>query len=147
MTIKCFTVLSEKGLVSNSGTAKHPDRIQALHALPSKKSLEEYGARFREFTTQKIKERSWKYDGVPGNYIDIVKSVINAAVVHWAADRLVGLPVKTKDNPRGPYTEAEYYEMFAALFTYCLPSAIPGILLIDPPQVYIHSFEALICLY
>ncbi|KAJ7469076.1 heme peroxidase [Mycena latifolia] len=100
--------------------AKHdPDRIRALHALfPSKKSLEEYGAWFREFTTQKIKERSWKYDGVPGNYIDIVKSVINAAVVHWAADRLAGLPVKTKDNPRGPYTEAEYYEMFATLFTF-----------------------------
>ncbi|KAJ7079447.1 heme peroxidase [Mycena belliarum] len=96
-----------------------PDRVRALHALfPSKNSLAEYGAWFRDATVQKIKERSWKYDGVQGNYVDIVRSVINAVTVHWAADQLAGLPVKTKENPRGLYTEQEFYEMFATLFTF-----------------------------
>ena len=43
---------------------------------------------YRDSVIQKIKERSWKYEGVPGTYIDIV-NVINATSVHWAADRLV----------------------------------------------------------
>ena len=47
---------------------------------------------YRDGVTQKIKERSWKYDGVPGTYIDIVNA-INATSVHWAADRLVRFPL------------------------------------------------------
>lgn len=73
-----------------------------------------------------------RYDGVPGTYVDIVRDVINIVSVHWAADRLVGhvdqesrtemtfsqqcgLPLKTKDNPRGLYTEQEVYDMFSTL--------------------------------
>ena len=46
---------------------------------------------YRDSVVQKIKERSWKYEGVPGTYIDIV-NVINATSVHWAADRMVRFP-------------------------------------------------------
>ena len=64
--------------------------FQALHALfPEKNSLNEYRAWYRDSVIQKIKERSWKYEGVPGTYIDIV-NVINATSVHWAADKMVG---------------------------------------------------------
>ncbi|KAJ6487073.1 heme peroxidase [Mycena vitilis] len=98
--------------------AKHdPDRALALHALfPTEGSLSQYRTWYRDSVTQLIKERSWKYDGVPGNYVDIVKSVINTTSVHWAADRLCGLPLKTNDNPKGLYTEQEVYDMFATLF-------------------------------
>lgn len=66
--------------------------FQALHALfPTKGSLDDYRAWYRDSVTQKIKERSWKYDGVPGNYVDIVTDVINATSVHWAADQMVRL--------------------------------------------------------
>jgi hypothetical protein len=62
-----------------------------MHALfPSKDSLDEYCAWYRLGVQRKIQERSWKYDGVPGTYVDIVKDVINVVSVHWAADRLVG---------------------------------------------------------
>ncbi|KAJ6512310.1 heme peroxidase [Mycena vulgaris] len=53
-------------------------------------------------TVQKIKERSWKYDGVSVSF----------------KRSQCGLPLKTKDNPRGLYTEQEIYEMFVTLFTY-----------------------------
>jgi linoleate 10R-lipoxygenase len=67
--------------------------FQALHALfPEKNSLDEYRVWYRDSVIQKIKERSWKYEGVPGTYIDIV-NVINATSVHWAADRMVKFPL------------------------------------------------------
>ena len=94
---------------------------------------------YRDSVIQKIKERSWKYDGVPGRYIDIVTQVINATSVHWAADRMAspycytvltfdsdyqvfqcGLPLKSKDNPSGMYTEQEIYDMFATLVSIFL---------------------------
>jgi len=120
------TVYDMKGLGGGYGfllcfdqAAKHdPDRALALHALfPSETSLSQYRNWYRDSTIQKIKERSWKYDGVNGNYVDIVKNVINVTSVHWAADRLCGLPLKTKDNPNGLYTEQEVYDMFSTLFT------------------------------
>jgi hypothetical protein len=30
-----------------------------------------------------------RYDGVPGNYFDVVNDVINVLAVRWAAERLV----------------------------------------------------------
>ena len=89
---------------------------------------------YRDSVIRNIKERSWKYEGVPGTYIDIV-NVINATSVHWAADRMVrfpllqfifvsksdckvfqcGLPLKTEQNPSGLYTEQEIYDMFSIL--------------------------------
>ncbi|KAJ7506939.1 heme peroxidase [Mycena galericulata] len=118
------TVYDMKGLGNGYGfflcfsqAAKHdPDRALALHALfPTEGSLSQYRSWYRDSVTKFIKERSWKYDGVSGNYIDIVKSVINTTSVHWAADSLCGLPLKTKDNSSGLYTEQEVYDMFSTL--------------------------------
>ena len=47
---------------------------------------------YRDSVIQKIKERSWKYEGVAGTYVDIV-NVFNATSVHWAADRMVRFPL------------------------------------------------------
>ncbi|KAJ7803765.1 heme peroxidase [Mycena olivaceomarginata] len=78
-------------------SAKHdPDR-----------ALGQYRNWYRDSVTQLIKERSWKYDGVAGNYVDIVKSVINVTSC--------GLPLKTKDNPSGLYTEQEVYDILTFL--------------------------------
>ncbi|KAJ7694000.1 hypothetical protein B0H14DRAFT_2651193 [Mycena olivaceomarginata] len=75
-----------------------------------------------------IREHSWKYHGVPGNYIDIVKSVINTT--------MCGLSVKNNDNPRGLYTEQEIYDMFIVLSTY-ISNFIPSIPLLKQP--YSHA--------
>ncbi|KAJ7364548.1 hypothetical protein DFH08DRAFT_798879 [Mycena albidolilacea] len=90
---------------------------------------------YRDFPAQKIKERSCKYHGVPGNYIDIVKSGINVTMVHWAAERLCGLSIKNTDNPRGLYTEQEIYDRFIVLSTY-ISNFIPSISLLKQPYSY-----------
>ncbi|KAJ7160328.1 heme peroxidase [Mycena filopes] len=106
-------------------TKHDPDRALAMHALfPTEASLSEYRTWYRDSVVRLIKERSWKYDGVAGNYVDIVKNVINTTSVHWAADPLCGLPLKTKDNPNGLYTEQEVYDMFSTLFQYECPAKI-----------------------
>jgi cytochrome P450 len=93
------------------------DKAVVMHALfPTKDSIASYAQWYREMTAKQIKEKSWKYDGVPGMHVDIVKDVINTVSVHWSADRLCGIPLKTKDNPRGLYTVQEVYDMFTTLF-------------------------------
>ncbi|KAJ4490906.1 heme peroxidase [Lentinula aciculospora] len=104
-------------LAFDADVKKHDaDKALALHAIfPSQDSLDSYRRWYRDNVIQRIKERSWTYDGVPGRYVDIVNDVINVTSVHWAADRMCGIDVKTKDNPSGLYTEQEIYDMFSLL--------------------------------
>ncbi|KAF7358979.1 Heme peroxidase [Mycena sanguinolenta] len=134
------TVYDMKGLGNGYGfmlcfdqAIKHdPDRALALHALfPTEASLSQYRAWYRDQVTQLIKERSWKYDGVPGNYVEVVRNVINVTSVRWAADRLCGLPMKTKDHPSGLYTEQEVYDMFSTSRTFAL--------FFDPCRAHTHD--------
>jgi len=72
---------------------------------------------FAATVRRKINEAAWSYDNVPGKYIDIVKGVIYPTVAHVAAERFIGTALKTKDNPKGMFTELEMFEMLASLFT------------------------------
>ncbi|KAF9257871.1 heme peroxidase [Marasmius fiardii PR-910] len=100
--------------------AKHDtDKALVLHALfPDNNSLDTYAKWYKDGVTQRIANKSFTYDGVPGKYVDIVNDVINDAAIHWAADLLCGLDMKTEENPRGMYTEPEIYDMFTCLFQY-----------------------------
>ena len=61
--------------------------------------------------------RTLTLKGEKGNYVDIVKDVINVVSCHVAADKLTGIPLKTKENPKGLYTEMEMFDMLTTLFT------------------------------
>ncbi|KAG6822659.1 hypothetical protein H0H92_013026, partial [Tricholoma furcatifolium] len=116
-----FKVVYEKfgyGSLLNSDDPQQHDRDKAmtLHALfPEKESLNQFAAWISASIKDKIKEKTWKYTNVPGNYVDIVKDVVNAVSVHFSADKLTGITVKTKANPSGVYTENELFDMFATL--------------------------------
>jgi len=71
-------------------------QIKLWPSMPfsQRRTLDEYRIWYRDSVIQKIKERLWKYGGVPGTYINIV-NVINATSVHWAADRMVRVPIAT----------------------------------------------------
>ncbi|KAI0071441.1 heme peroxidase [Panus rudis PR-1116 ss-1] len=94
------------------------DRAQMMHALcPSKASVTEYATWYKQMIINKIKENSYQINGVPGTRVDIVRNVINVACAHWAADYVMGIPLKTKENPKGLFTEQEMYDMVILLFT------------------------------
>ncbi|KAJ7208882.1 heme peroxidase [Mycena pura] len=105
-------------MLSFNTREKHdPDLALAVHALfPTKDALNEHAAWFRNTLSKFIKERSWKFKNVAGNYVDIV-SVVNATFVHWATDLMLGFPLKTRTDPSGLYTEREVYDMLMTLFT------------------------------
>ncbi|KAH8111877.1 heme peroxidase [Phellopilus nigrolimitatus] len=93
------------------------DKALVWHALfPSKDSVGQYVEWYKGKTRDLLKQKSFQYDGVPGTYVDIIKDVINLISVHWAADKLCGIPLKTAANPRGLFTEQEVYDMFTVLF-------------------------------
>ncbi|KAL4246560.1 hypothetical protein ABKN59_008750 [Abortiporus biennis] len=94
------------------------DLKEALHAVfPDQKTIDGYITWFRQKTSEFITSKSYTIDGVAGTRVDIVQNVINLVFVHWASDYLCGIPVKTKENPKGTFTEQEIYDMFALLFT------------------------------
>ncbi|KAG6916402.1 hypothetical protein DXG01_006982 [Tephrocybe rancida] len=149
-----FKVAYEKvgygsALVCDDPKQHDADRALILHALfPDKDSLTQYAAWVSAAIKAKIEEKSWKYTNVAGNYVDIVKDVVNGVAAHWAADKLVsthfsptttsshplfktGISLKTEDNPRGVFTENEFFEMLATLpetnFALHEASAVAGI--------------------
>ncbi|PPQ85481.1 hypothetical protein CVT25_006638 [Psilocybe cyanescens] len=95
------------------------DRAIVLHALwPDVKSIDSYAAFFAAQIKAQINQKAWSYaNGVPGKYVDIVKDVIYPTVAHVAAELLTGIPLKTDANPRGLFTELEFFEMLSTLFT------------------------------
>ncbi|KAG5644792.1 hypothetical protein DXG03_007613 [Asterophora parasitica] len=119
-----FKVIYEKygygSILMFDDIAQHDkDKALVMHALfPEKDSLNKHAAWFAEATKAKIQEKSWKYPNVAGNYVDIVKDVINTVSAHVSADKLTGIQLKTKENPSGIYTENEFFDMLTTLVRY-----------------------------
>ncbi|MCJ1260674.1 hypothetical protein MMC22_000536 [Lobaria immixta] len=68
---------------------------------------------YERMTLQLLHEKSYKLGGI--NQVDIVRDIGNLVNVHFAAE-VFSLPLKTKDNPRGIYSEAELYDVMALVF-------------------------------
>ncbi|KAL5536114.1 hypothetical protein ACEPAF_4219 [Sanghuangporus sanghuang] len=102
------------------------DRAFVWHALfPDMDTYKKNVEWFKSKARLMLKEKSVKYDGVPGTYVDIIRDVVNLVSVHWAADKLCGIPLKTKANPRGLFTEQEVYDMFTILFMCVFENIAP----------------------
>lgn len=65
---------------------------------------------YERMTLQLLHEKSYKLGGV--NQVDIVRDIGNLVNVHFAAE-VFSLPLKTKANPRGIYSETELYIVMA----------------------------------
>ncbi|KZT00985.1 heme peroxidase [Laetiporus sulphureus 93-53] len=102
------------------------DRAFCWHALvPDAQTMQEYTQWYKQMTIKLLNEKKFTYDGVPGTYVDIIRDVINLVSVHWAADKLCGISLKTKATPRGIFTEQEVYTMFTVLFMCVFENVAP----------------------
>ncbi|KAG6810880.1 hypothetical protein H0H92_009972 [Tricholoma furcatifolium] len=116
-----FKVVYEKygygSILMFDEVAKHDkDRSMVLHALfPTPEALGLHARWVGASIVKQIKAKTWKYPDVPGNYVDVVKDVINIVSAHVSADKLTGIDLKTKDNPSGMYTENEFFDMLTTL--------------------------------
>ncbi|KAF8901487.1 heme peroxidase [Gymnopilus junonius] len=121
-----FKTIYEKvgsGSMLMNDTPQHDkDKAWVMHSLfPDKKALNDHSAFFVSVIKSKLNEKVWGYEGLPGKFVDIVKDVVYPAAAHVAAEKLTGVPLKTKDNPKGIFTELELFEMLATLVPYNHP--------------------------
>ncbi|KAF9466792.1 heme peroxidase [Collybia nuda] len=116
-----FKIIYDKvgygSVLTSDDRAQHDaDRSMITHAFWSDKAVvEEYITWYGSSTTKQIKERGWTYPGLPGNYVDIVRDVINPVCVRFVTEKLFGIEPKTKDNKHQLYTEREFYDMLQDL--------------------------------
>lgn len=68
---------------------------------------------YAQITEQLLKEKSYLIGG--HRQVDIIRDVGNIAHVHFAS-RVFNLPLKTKDNLKGIYSEHEMYMVLALIF-------------------------------
>ncbi|KAB2578530.1 Cytochrome P450 [Lasiodiplodia theobromae] len=68
---------------------------------------------YEHITLKLLHEKSFKIAGI--NHVDLTRDVGNLAHVHFASN-MFSLPLKTKENPRGIFTEHEMYMALAVIF-------------------------------
>ncbi|KAI0246364.1 heme peroxidase [Lactifluus subvellereus] len=71
-----------------------------------------------EITERLIRQKKLKGIGPHSMYLDIVRDVINLLPVHWLSTHILGLPLKTQENPHGTVREQELYGQFANIANY-----------------------------
>ena len=100
---------------------------------------------FKGITSDLIKRHSYTMDGAAGTRIDIVQCVTNLVGVHWVANNLLGIPLKTKDQPTGLYTEQEVFDMLSTLHDRAFVDVQPELswVLENTAQQYLDIFVQL----
>lgn len=95
-------------------TQFHKSQRECMHAALYKKewykNIKEF---YRQITEQLLKEKSHVLAG--RRQVDIIRDVGNISHVHFAS-RVFNLPLKTRENPKGIYTEHELYMVLAIIF-------------------------------
>ncbi|KAI1821489.1 linoleate diol synthase [Xylaria intraflava] len=102
------------GIATSPESAFHFGKQNCMHDQLYRGDWTRHLKTFYSQTTDKfIKERTYQLAGM--NFIDLVKDIGHTVPVHFAA-RTFGLPLKTKENPKGVYTEQELYTLLALIF-------------------------------
>ncbi|KDQ52925.1 hypothetical protein JAAARDRAFT_162433 [Jaapia argillacea MUCL 33604] len=73
---------------------------------------------FRQTTLGLIKDKSVSHVGSTARYVDVVKDVVNLVPIHWIANEVVGVSMKTTANPSGISREQDLYNKFADVCNY-----------------------------
>lgn len=105
---------------SNRLTLPGDAQLQAKHRKVMSEHLYKDGWRqavgnfYSETLDSLLKEKSYEIAG--HKQVDVVRDIGNIVHTHFIA-RLFNLPLKTKANPRGVFTEQELYQALAAILT------------------------------
>ncbi|KAF2141807.1 uncharacterized protein K452DRAFT_287766 [Aplosporella prunicola CBS 121167] len=93
----------------------HANQRQLMaKSLYREKWHEDVKAFYEHITLKLLHEKSFKIAGI--NHVDLTRDVGNLSHVHFAAN-MFSLPLKTKKNPRGVFSEHEMYMALAVIFT------------------------------
>ncbi|KAI1289055.1 linoleate diol synthase [Xylaria venustula] len=97
----------------SSDSAFHANKVNCMHDQLYRGEWTSLLKNFYSQTTDNlIRERSYKLVGT--NFVDVIREIAHVVPVQFAA-RTFGLPLKTKENPKGAYNEQELYAVLALL--------------------------------
>jgi len=92
--------------------------VDVRGVLYSAEAIEIWSTSFQQITERLISEKSVSHQGYSGMYLDVVRDVINFAPVHWISTNIMGLPLKSVEDPSGAYREQDMFDMFATVANY-----------------------------
>ncbi|KAF7982555.1 hypothetical protein HWV62_27534 [Athelia sp. TMB] len=98
--------------------------VKALSTPESLAAIEKF---FAENTLDLIKTASFSPVANKQTYlVDIIRDVFKYVPIRWAATEIAGIPLKTKANPGGAYTESELFDILAGIYGYIFLESDPG---------------------
>ncbi|TFK39791.1 linoleate diol synthase [Crucibulum laeve] len=84
----------------------------------SHESVEKIGAYFYEIVNKLITANSFTLVGGKTHAVDLVRDVLKAAPVYWAATDLAGIQLNTKEHPHGTYTPLQLYDILGEIYAF-----------------------------
>ncbi|KIJ37088.1 hypothetical protein M422DRAFT_232076 [Sphaerobolus stellatus SS14] len=108
------------GFYFGAGDSARNQRNGALieRVLFTKEKIAQHASFYYDQTTTLLAEKSFMASGSTTRTVDVVREVINCLPLHWITNRVVGLSLKTVDNPTGRHTEQELFGYLAVIFSY-----------------------------
>ncbi|KAG2364875.1 putative linoleate diol synthase [Suillus spraguei] len=111
-------VLKGKGFftASTNGVEEQKKFIRAL--APSPEAISAIGTYFHNKTKELIEQHSFSLIGQNIRGVDIVRDVLKFVPLHWTATEIAGIPIKTKQNPHGVFTESQLFDMLGEIYQF-----------------------------
>ncbi|KAG9031228.1 hypothetical protein FRB95_002930 [Tulasnella sp. JGI-2019a] len=94
------------------------DQNLILHTFTDPSFVTEQVAFLENLTSNLIKERSYNLVGAANRSVNVVREVLNMASVHFASAFVMGLPLKTPENPSGTILDQELYLKLSEVHDY-----------------------------
>ncbi|PLB52792.1 heme peroxidase [Aspergillus steynii IBT 23096] len=108
---KDFRVVWGGATKLNPGKGGNDFWSKSLNNDQWRKNIKEF---YEDATTTLLQDKSCKLAGI--RQIDVARDLGNLAPIHFAS-KLFSLPLKTKENPRGVFSEHEMFMSLAVIFT------------------------------
>ncbi|KZT64796.1 heme peroxidase [Daedalea quercina L-15889] len=95
-----------------------PDVSSVERALLNDVAIAGQSRSLGDITKKLIDGRSIEHVGSEAKYLNVVRDVVNVLPAVWAANDIIGLPLKTETNPNGIYRLQELVDMFRSVASY-----------------------------
>ncbi|KZT27896.1 linoleate diol synthase [Neolentinus lepideus HHB14362 ss-1] len=106
-------------IASTDSDKARKEQHELLRALAGSAELAQWTAKyFGRKAAELIRVQSYGNVGGKIQNIDIVRDVVRCAPIHWGASELAGIPLKSKSNPDGLYTEQQLCDMLTQIYAY-----------------------------
>ncbi|TFY55044.1 hypothetical protein EVG20_g9464 [Dentipellis fragilis] len=79
-----------------------------------------------DITSKLISTKAIKAVGSGTKYVDIVRDVLNLLPVHWLSNDIVGLSIKSEENPHGIFRDHQLTAMFKDISDYVYFNQVPA---------------------